>query len=128
LKTTIQRHDMYCRRMTGRFSPSTSITLPMLRHAWLSSIGCCGNMLRRIQMASSANTGRLLDRQQRADRRKLAQVAFRPEWGKHGRSAPFKHNDAMLDLLVFPCTGIQENLADKARKLGIPVMKHEGDA
>jgi hypothetical protein len=53
--------------MTGRFSPSTSITLPMLRHAWLSSIGCCGNMLRRIQMASSANTGRLLDRQQWAD-------------------------------------------------------------
>jgi hypothetical protein len=68
------------------------------------------------------------DRPQWADRRKLAQVAFRPEWGKHGRSAPFKRNDAMLDLLVFPCTGIQENLADKARKLGIPVMKHEGDA
>jgi len=34
----------------------------------------------------------------------------------------------MLDVLpigviVFPGTGIQENLADKARKLGIPVWK-----
>jgi hypothetical protein len=60
-------------------------------------------------------------------------MAFRPDWGKHGRSAPFKRNDAMLDVLpigvlVFPGTGIQENLADKARKLGIPVMKHEGGA
>jgi len=68
-----------------------------------------------------------------ADHRKVAQVAFRPDWGKHGRSAPFKRNDAMLDVLpigvlVFPGTGIQENLADKARKLGIPVMKHEGGA
>ena len=64
-----------------------------------------------------------------ADHRKVPQVAFRPDWTKHGRSAPFKRNDAMLDVLpigvlVFPGTGIQENLADKARKLGIPVLKH----
>ena len=37
-------------------------------------------------------------------------------------------NDQMLDVLsigviVFPGTGIQENLAAKARKLGIPVWK-----
>ena len=42
-------------------------------------------------------------------------------------------NDAMLDVLpvgvlVFPGNGIQENLADKARKLGIPVLKFERGA
>jgi hypothetical protein len=28
-----------------------------------------------------------------------------------------------IGVLVFPGTGIQENLADKARKLGIPAWK-----
>ena len=68
-----------------------------------------------------------------ADNRKVPQVAFRPDWTKHAKAAPFKRNDTMLDVLpvgvlVFPGTGIQENLADKARKLGIPVMKFDGGA
>ncbi len=68
-----------------------------------------------------------------ADSRKVPQVAFKPDWTKHAKAAPFKRNDAMLDVLpvgvlVFPGTGIQENLADKARKLGIPVMKFDGGA
>jgi len=68
-----------------------------------------------------------------ADTRKVPQVAFKPDWTKHGKAAPFKRNDAMLDVLpvgvlVFPGTGIQENLGDKARKLGIPVMKFDGGA
>ncbi|AJE45678.1 DUF2493 domain-containing protein [Celeribacter indicus] len=68
-----------------------------------------------------------------ADSRKVPQVAFKPDWTKHAKAAPFKRNDAMLDTLpigvmVFPGTGIQENLADKARKLGIPVMKFDGGA
>jgi hypothetical protein len=55
-------------------------------------------------------------------------VAFKPDWTKHAKAAPFKRNDAMLDVLpigvmVFPGTGIQDNLADKARKLGIPVWR-----
>ncbi|MER9675011.1 DUF2493 domain-containing protein [Mesorhizobium sp. M0208] len=59
-----------------------------------------------------------------AENRKVPQVGFAPNWDKHGRSAPFKRNDAMLDILpigviVFPGTGIQDNLADKAKKLGI---------
>ena len=63
-----------------------------------------------------------------ATNRKMAQIAFKPDWTKHGKAAPFKRNDAMLETLpigvmVFPGTGIQENLADKARKLGIPVWK-----
>jgi hypothetical protein len=67
-----------------------------------------------------------------ADNRKVPQIAFKPDWTKHAKAAPFKRNDAMLDVLpigvIFPGTGIQENLADKARKLGIPVMKFDGGA
>ncbi|MES0110024.1 DUF2493 domain-containing protein [Mesorhizobium sp. M0013] len=62
-----------------------------------------------------------------ADHRKVPQIGFAPDWTKHAKAAPFKRNDAMLDVLpigviVFPGTGIQDNLADKARKLGIPVF------
>ena len=49
------------------------------------------------------------------------------------KAAPFKRNDAMLDVLpigvmVFAGNGIQDNLADKARKLGIPVWKFHSSA
>ena len=59
-----------------------------------------------------------------ADTRKVPQIGFAPNWEKHGRSAPFKRNDAILDIvpigvIIFPGTGIQDNFADKARKLGI---------
>ncbi len=64
-----------------------------------------------------------------ADHRHLPQIAFKPDWTKHAKAAPFKRNDAMLAVLpigvmVFPGTGIQDNLADKARKLGVPVWRH----
>ena len=63
-----------------------------------------------------------------ADHRKVPQIAFKPDWTKHAKAAPFKRNDQLLDVLpigvmVFPGTGIQGNLADKAKKLGIPVWK-----
>lgn len=63
-----------------------------------------------------------------ADHRKVPQVAFKPNWTKHAKAAPFKRNDEILQVLPigvmhFPGTGIQDNLADKARKLGIPVWK-----
>ena len=70
-----------------------------------------------------------------ADHRKVPQIAFKPDWTKHAKAAPFKRNDQMLDVLpigivVFPGTGIQDNLADKARKMGIPVWRftEEGGA
>ena len=69
-----------------------------------------------------------------AANRKVPQVAFKPDWSKHAKAAPFKRNDVMLTMMpvgvmVFPGTGIQDNLADKARRLGIPVWKvSEGDA
>ena len=63
-----------------------------------------------------------------ATNRKVPQVAFKPDWSKHAKSAPFKRNDLMLTMMpigviVFPGTGIQNNLADKARRMGIPVWK-----
>ena len=66
-----------------------------------------------------------------ADTREVPQVAFKPDWTKHAKAAPFKRNDAMLavmpiGVMIFPGTGIQENLADKARKLGIPVWRSGG--
>ncbi|MCA1393242.1 DUF2493 domain-containing protein [Bradyrhizobium sp. IC3123] len=66
-----------------------------------------------------------------ADHRKVPQVAFKPDWTKHAKAAPFKRNDAMLETLPigvmhFPGTGIQDNLADKAKKLGIPVWRYGG--
>ncbi len=62
-----------------------------------------------------------------ADHRKVPQIAFKPDWAK-GKAAPFKRNDAMLEtlpigVLVTPGSGIQANLADKARRLGIPVWQ-----
>jgi hypothetical protein len=68
-----------------------------------------------------------------AAQRNVPQVAFRPDWTKHAKAAPFKRNDAMLavmpiGVIVFPGTGIQANLADKAKKLGIPVWQFDGGA
>ena len=60
-----------------------------------------------------------------ADCRKIPQIAFKPDWTRYAKAAPFKRNDQMLDVLpigviAFPGTGIQDNFVDKARKLGIP--------
>lgn len=63
-----------------------------------------------------------------ADNRQVPQVAFRPDWTKYAKAAPFRRNDAMLEALpigvvAFPGGGISENLADKARAKGIPVQR-----
>jgi hypothetical protein len=63
-----------------------------------------------------------------ADSRKVAQIVFKPDWAKHRNAAPFKRNDQLLDalptgLVAFPGSGVSANLADKARKLGIPVWR-----
>jgi hypothetical protein len=69
-----------------------------------------------------------------ADNRKVPQIAFKPDWTRHAKAAPFKRNDQMLEVLpigvmAFPGSGIQGNLADKAKRLGIPVWKFgEGGA
>ena len=67
-----------------------------------------------------------------AENRKVTQIAFKPDWNRHGKAAPFRRNDQMLSVMpagviVFPGSGITENLADKARRLGIPVWRFTGD-
>lgn len=64
-----------------------------------------------------------------ADARKVTQIAFKPNWARHAKAAPFKRNDEMLAVLpigviIFPGSGIQDNLADKAKALGIRPMDY----
>ena len=63
-----------------------------------------------------------------AEQRGVHQVVCKPDWDRHGRAAPFRRNDELLNLLpkgviLFPGNGITANLADKAKAMGIPVMK-----
>ena len=62
-----------------------------------------------------------------AERNGIDQVVCKPDWDRHGRAAPFRRNEELLQLLpkgliAFPGSGITENLVDRARQLGIPVM------
>ena len=64
-----------------------------------------------------------------ADKRGVAQVVFKPDWTAHGKAAPFRRNDRLLEampigLIAFPGSGITDNLADKARQMGVPVWRH----
>ena len=63
-----------------------------------------------------------------AERNGVHQVVCKPDWDRHGRAAPFRRNDELLNLLpkgviAFPGSGITENLVDKAKQLGIPVQR-----
>ena len=69
-----------------------------------------------------------------ADTRKVKQIPLKPDFQKYpAKQAPYKRNDTMLEILpvgvlVFGTGGIQANLYDKARKLGIPARMYEGGA
>ena len=63
-----------------------------------------------------------------AERNGIQQIVCKPDWNRHGRAAPFRRNDDLLNLLpkgviAFPGSGITDNLVDKARQLGIPVQR-----
>ena len=63
-----------------------------------------------------------------AERNGVHQIVCKPDWDRHGRAAPFRRNDELLNLLpkgviAFPGSGITENLVDKARTMGIPVLR-----
>ena len=63
-----------------------------------------------------------------ADARGVHQVVCRPDWNAHGKAAPFRRNDDLLNLMpkgviAFPGSGITGNLVDKAKQLGIPVLE-----
>ena len=60
-------------------------------------------------------------------RREHVALNCKPDWDRHGRAAPFRRNDDLLNLLpkgviAFPGSGITDNLVDKAVQLGIPVL------
>lgn len=68
-----------------------------------------------------------------ADNRKVPQIAFKPEWTRDGKAAPFLRNDRMLETLpeavvIYPGSGITNNLADKAKKMRIRVVDRRGGA
>ncbi|WP_428098027.1 DUF2493 domain-containing protein [Candidatus Rariloculus sp.] len=63
-----------------------------------------------------------------AESKGVHQVVCKPDWNAHGRAAPFRRNDQLLNLmpkglLAFPGSGVTENLVDKATQLGIPVHR-----
>ncbi len=63
-----------------------------------------------------------------AEQRGVHQVVCKPDWSRHGRAAPFRRNDELLDLMpkgvvAFPGSGITDNLVEKAAAMGIPVHK-----
>ena len=60
-----------------------------------------------------------------AERRGVDQVVCRPDWNRHGKAAPFRRNDDLLNLLpkgviAFPGRGITGNLIDKAKRWASP--------
>ncbi|EGY02473.1 hypothetical protein AZA_87112 [Nitrospirillum viridazoti Y2] len=65
-----------------------------------------------------------------AEHRQVPQIVYKPDWNRHKNAAPFKRNDQMLEalpigLVAFPGSGISQNLADKAQKMGISVWRFE---
>lgn len=67
-----------------------------------------------------------------AENRKVTQITFKPNWTRHAKAAPFRRNDEMLSvmpsgLIVFRGSGVTDNLADKARRQGIPVWRFGRD-
>ncbi|MCV0371753.1 DUF2493 domain-containing protein [Filomicrobium sp.] len=66
-----------------------------------------------------------------AANRKVSCYPFPPNFTRDGKAAPFKRNDFMLEQLptaavIFPGSGIQDNFADKALKLGIRRWDYRG--
>ena len=62
-----------------------------------------------------------------AEKHGVHQVVCKPNWDRDGKAAPFRRNDVLLNflpkgLVAFPGSGITNNMIDKARKIGIPVL------
>ena len=87
-----------------------------------------------VLMHGGAKSGAELIASRWATNRGVPQVKFEPDFAKHGKSAaPFKRNDLVLSetpagVIVFPGGGIQDNLFDKARQMGIRCWDLRGRA
>lgn len=62
-----------------------------------------------------------------ADARKVPQNVFEPDRARHANAVPLERNDLLLEtmpigVVVFPGSGVTDNLADEARALGIPLF------
>lgn len=84
-----------------------------------------------ILLHGGAKTGAEFIASKWAQNRNVDQVIFLPDWKSYNKAAPFKRNDELLKtmpigLIACPGNGINENLVDKARKLGIPVKRVGG--
>ena len=55
----------------------------------------------------------------------VEQVIFRPDWNRYGKAAPFKRNDAILNIapkglmVLYPDSGIHEQIIREAKRIGI---------
>jgi hypothetical protein len=63
----------------------------------------------------------------------MTRIAFKPNWNRDDKSAPFKRNDRILDfvpvgVIIFQGSGIAGNLADKAKELGMPILEHRSSS
>ena len=66
-----------------------------------------------------------------AESKNVKQVVCKPDWNKHGKAAPFRRNEELVNLLpvgliAFPGSGITANLVDKAEEKGIRVHRVGG--
>jgi len=66
-----------------------------------------------------------------AQNRGVREFVFKPDFTRYAKAAPFKRNDLMLEampqgLIVFPGNGITDNLADKAKRLGVGLIDMRG--
>lgn len=82
---------------------------------------CHGGQARGAEVAAAAW----------AEARGVAQIVFKPDFAKHGKSAPFKRNDMMIaagltGVVLFPGNGITLNLGQKADKARVTVMRCGG--
>lgn len=85
-----------------------------------------------VLVHSGADTGADLIADRWAAARNVSAITFKPDWAKFAKAAPFRRNDLMLDtlpigvIIVDGGSGIQENLATKAKDRGIKVLRIGG--
>jgi len=85
---------------------------------------------RKVALGKGGKHGAEMIAARWARARGVAQARFDPRWSAHGRAAPFKCNDEMLDdkfaatgVVLFGGNGVALNLGQKAEAKGLTVMR-----
>jgi len=81
-----------------------------------------------VLLNTASPTGADLIASKWAETRGITVIPFKPDWKRFKSAAPFKRNEVLLNVMpdgfvIFPGSGIQDNLADGARAMGIPVWR-----